>query len=161
MSNIHPGFVWYNYLDCPSCKCIAADKEKLKLAAKKREIQQKREVAMGKVPLEELPKVENPDEKEEPPTIAEWLDDNSRVLFGVIVSLVAVIIFVSIIIFTQLSNKSTATAAATATATSTDKSSTPVTTENVTKDSVKSSEDETKENSTEKPTKTDKNEKDD
>lgn len=74
-------------------------------AAKKRETQKKRDAAMGKVPVEDLPKVDYSEEREAPPTIAEWLDDNSRILFAVIASLVAIIVF-AFIIFTQLSTKS-------------------------------------------------------
>jgi len=116
---------------------------------------------MGKVPLDELPKVDYTEDSEEPPpTMVEWLDDNSRILFATIASFVAIVIFASIVL-SQLPTKSTNAAAA---ATATSKSSpTTVAAEKVTKDSVKSKSEssDTKENSSEKPSKTDKNNKDD
>lgn len=110
------GFVWYNFLDCPTCQCIAPDKEKMKLAAAKREAAKQREKEMGKIPVEDLPKFDYSDDKETPATIFEWLEDNSRVLFAIIVSLIALIIF-GFIILANLTTKATATSTGAAKAT--------------------------------------------
>ena len=116
---------------------------------------------MGKVPLDELPKVDYTEDSEEPPpTMVEWLDDNSRILFATIASFVAIVIFASIVL-SQLPTKSTANTTS-ATTTSKPSPTTTVVAEKVTKDSVKSNEgNNSKENSSEKPSKTDKIHKDD
>lgn len=96
------GFVWYVYKDCPTCKCIAKERDpnepvltpeqrsemrKTREANRKESIRSQTEQAL-KEEAEIRKTMMESDSADSPGSLSEWLEDYGRYLFGGVISLI-------------------------------------------------------------------------
>ena len=89
------GFVWYNYIKCPSCKCIAP-----KLKETSTQIQNEDPIPVKSNPTDDRTQALNKQKPEEEETWQEWLVDNMNSIFAfcagsIVTIIVALYVFMS------------------------------------------------------------------